>query len=215
MTITKSGNGNAIAVTHTGTSNLFYIDNNSDAGNAAIYVENTGARGPVLLATSGQGANQGDPLIYGESTDGAFDQPILKLIQAGSVNAFEVTGNSTFSGGITAAYGQLTTASATTLGTGAIAQTSLDDGGHLKIRNSNTTDNNFQSLIFQDSGGFLNAAIVCKNVDHDSVGGGDLRFFTRLDGTGADTSNERMRIGNADKFNFNLNLVTMESKMQN
>ena len=114
MTITKSGYGNALKIVHSGAHNLFYIDNNSNAGNSAIYVENTGASGLAFLATSGRGADQGDPLIYGESTDAAFDKPILKLIQAGSVNALEVTGSSAFTGDITSQNISITKAGGST-----------------------------------------------------------------------------------------------------
>ena len=38
----------------------------------------------------------------------------------------------------------------------------------IEIKNSDTTDNNFSSILFIDSGGFANGGIHCVNIDHDT-----------------------------------------------
>ena len=95
LSITKSGNGNAINLTHTGTQNIIHIDNNSESGNASVYVENTGSRGYAYYAYSNQGSNQGDPLVEFNSANAAFDRPTLKLQQRGTVEALEIIAGST------------------------------------------------------------------------------------------------------------------------
>ena len=55
-------------------------------------------------------------------------------------------------------------------------------------------------ITYKDSGGFGNGAILCVNVDHDSNGGGEIAFFTRITGTGTDAQSERCRITHQGVF---------------
>ena len=65
----------------------------------------------------------------------------------------------------------------------------------LEIQNTNATDGNGSCISFIDGGGFMNAAMGVSHEDHDTNGNGYLFFATRTTDTGADTVNERMRIG--------------------
>jgi len=69
------------------------------------------------------------------------------------------------------------------------------DNTALAILNADTTDNNFSSLLFVDSGGFANGGIHCVNIDHDTSGGGELVFTTRNDDSNSDT------LTNCGRFN--------------
>ena len=77
------------------TTYIIHIDNNSESGNASVYVENTGSRGYAYYAYSNQGSNQGDPLVEFNSANAAFDRPTLKLQQRGTVEALEIIAGST------------------------------------------------------------------------------------------------------------------------
>ena len=74
------------------------------------------------------------------------------------------------------------------------------DNTCLEIMNSNTTDNNFSSLLFIDSGGFANGGIHCVNIDHDTSGGGEIVFTTRNDDQNSDTLTNCGRFDNVGNF---------------
>ena len=70
----------------------------------------------------------------------------------------------------------------------------------IEIKNSDTTDNNFSSILFIDSGGFANGGIHCVNIDHDTSGGGELVFTTRNDDQNSDTITNCGRFNNIGDF---------------
>jgi len=70
----------------------------------------------------------------------------------------------------------------------------------LEIKNSDTTDNNFSSILFIDSGGFANGGIHCANIDHDTSGGGEIVFTTRNDDQNSDTLTNCGRFNNIGDF---------------
>jgi hypothetical protein len=74
------------------------------------------------------------------------------------------------------------------------------DNTCLEIMNSDTTDNNFSSILFIDSGGFANGGIHCVNIDHDTSGGGELVFTTRNDNQNSDTITNCGRFNNIGDF---------------
>ena len=77
---------------------------------------------------------------------------------------------------------------------GELTHAEAGNGTLIEMFNSNTTDNNYSNISFIDGGGFMNGAILCRNADHDSNGGGSLHFFTRLVGSGSDACTERIHI---------------------
>ena len=104
LSITKSGTGNSLNIVHSGSQNAISVDNNSDAGNAGIQVENTGARGPAIYATSDMGSNQGDPLVWLVADNENFDKEVLHIQNDGTQPAIVTSGagngGATFSGDI-------------------------------------------------------------------------------------------------------------------
>ena len=188
LNITKSANGNAINITHTGTQNIIHIDNNSESGNACVYVENTGSRGYAYYAYSNQGSNQGDPLVEFNSANAAFDRPTLKLQQRGTVEALEIIAGST-SNSIKAA---LTLKKEKTDGVGG------DDAGvAIDFLGENA-----------DGGTYQNTSRIAGYVKN-AIGGsqfeGGLKFYTVTDGY---TFREALSIDSSQHswFNGNLNV---------
>ena len=77
---------------------------------------------------------------------------------------------------------------------GELTHAEAGNGTLIEMFNSNTTDNNYSNITFIDGGGFMNGAILCRNVDHDTNGGGSLHFFTRLTSSGSDACTERIHL---------------------
>jgi len=70
----------------------------------------------------------------------------------------------------------------------------------IEIHNSDTTDNNFSSIVFVESSGSANGAISCVNGNPGGNGGGELVFLTRNSGDSSDTLTHNGRMFNDGDF---------------
>ena len=70
----------------------------------------------------------------------------------------------------------------------------------IEIHNSDTTDNNFSSIVFVESSGSANGAISCVNGNPGGNGGGELVFLTRNSGDGSDTLTNCGRFDDVGNF---------------
>ena len=97
---TTAGTAYPLAITQGGTESCIYIDNNSDAGNAGLSYNGTGARGPAIYAITDQGSNQGDPFVWLVADNTAFDKEVLHIQNDGTAPAIVTTGagNTSISG---------------------------------------------------------------------------------------------------------------------
>ena len=82
----------------------------------------------------------------------------------------------------------------TTHSSGELTHAEGGSGTCIEFFNNDTTDNNYSTISFCDSGGMMSSAIMGRYDDHDASGGGSLHFFTKLTGTGSDATSERIVI---------------------
>ena len=97
---TTAGTAYPLAITQGGTESCIYIDNNSDAGNAGLSYNGTGARGPAIYAITDMGSNQGDPFVWLVADNTSFDKEVLHIQNDGTAPAIVTTGagNTSISG---------------------------------------------------------------------------------------------------------------------
>ncbi len=134
-----------------------------------------------ITSTGNVGIKTTSPQSLLEVGDATNDYGALQVNATGSnsIAVFQIMDTTTFTG---------TTLPANQIGSAMVT-----------IRNHHTTDNNYAGIRFMDSGGFTNAVIMARNVDHDTSGGADLLFFTRKDNTNADTGSLKMIIDDTGK----------------
>ena len=191
-------------------SDLFIIDDGAGGTNRKVAASRikTYIDSPSLTGIDDQSSSNDDQLTI---TDTAVvinedsDDVDFRVESNGNTNMLLVdAGNDRVKVGADTGIGQLNISGSgsTTMTSSFYSDSHADISGNpcIEIHNSDTTDNNFSSIVFVESSGSANGAISCVNGNPGGNGGGELVFLTRNSGDGSDTLTHNGRMFNDGDF---------------